>query len=608
MLEQNIYFLNSLSPDREKYLKNSRNNYRKSNIFILNTFEFLIIGKSYDKGCVLCALSRYINTKKDRTLISHTNAYKNYRCFQFSEQASAVELAVKKISGEKINKFGQSPLIFIDKMTLEISKMYLTPDPYCPWCGNLPRDSKKIALNELSNVVRTINSTYQTPLRKESAKSLAKRIEKISLNSQLGIFNTLLDNFESPFPVAVANLPEPNGKYEVGVGRTTNIEDSRSIALIEGMERYAGFFPKGKQAAIMSSYCKISSSCIDPHSLILNEDSLSQHSVYRNEIFKFHEDQQYHWVYANDIVDLKTLLIPETYAYYGMTLLSEKYRKEIVAYEISNGCAAGSTLSESIFFGLSELVERDAFLTAWYTNRPIKKIVLDKKFLVRNEKLCESLKQFEKYYSEYSLELFDISVDTQIPVVLATATAKRVGKNKMNFMCAASCNVKLQNAVEEAMQEISGIFFELQKKFQNNVDEISELSMDMSKISTMEQHSLVYGYYKNLHFINFKKNSEAPISASKLETSYNKFSNDLSSNLKKTIKVFKRLHKSIFFVNQTTEEMKSIGMNCVKVIVPGLLPMTFGAKNVRISKLRINELEKYFNKKLSVRFIPHPFP
>ena len=32
----------------------------------------------------------------------------------------------------------------------------------------------------------------------------------------------------------------------------------------------------------------------------------------------------------------------------------------------SNGCASGGCLVEAIYFGLMEVVERDAFLLAWY--------------------------------------------------------------------------------------------------------------------------------------------------------------------------------------------------------------------------------------------------
>ena len=70
----------------------------------------------------------------------------------------------------------------------------------------------------------------------------------------------------------------------------------------------------------------------------------------------------------------------------------------------------------------------------------------------------------------------------------------------------------------------------------------------------------------------------------------------------------KRNGRDVIFINQTTPEMQLMRIYCSKILIPGLLPMTFGAKNARISRQRIKELEKKERRFLGINFTPHPFP
>ncbi|MDG3044768.1 hypothetical protein OE903_15615 [Bacillus sp. B6(2022)] len=76
------------------------------------------------------------------------------------------------------------------------------------------------------------------------------------------------------------------------------------------------------------------------------------------------------------------------------------------------------------------------------------------------------------------------------------------------------------------------------------------------------------------------------------------------------------LDLNIIVVDQTAEELDSSGLKCVKVIVPGMLPMTFGHDMRRLQKLprlfSVPESLGYSipnkNELLKNKAIPHPFP
>ncbi|EAE2355670.1 hypothetical protein Y261_15140, partial [Listeria monocytogenes] len=544
---------------------------------------------------------------KDRKYIKKVNKNINYNLVDINVVDNLVENLSMCLNGNK-NELGQLEILLIELENLKITSIYLTPDPTCPMCNKLPVDSEGLIKKEFESDQFSLNSFDFIPQRLKSRSFLKDRVLKIGLNKYIGIFNTLLDNFESPFPVAVANLPLENGIDEVGVGRTTTIENSRSVALLEGFERYAGMRPRGKKTGVYDFFYNLNEDVIELKKLILHENSISIGTVYENTNFKFNINMKYHWVFAYNVTEKKSLLIPETYAYYGMTMLNESYKKEIFVYEISNGCSVGSSLLEASYYGLLEVIERDAFLTAWYINRGIKKIILDDEYLKMHPDLNETINIFTKYYEDFDLSFYEISNDTKLPVILATVLAKKIDKYEMNFMCAASANSDISKAIKNSLQEISGIFFGLQKKFIENFENICYLVENLSEVKTMEEHSLVYGHFKNLDKIVFFNQVDEMIEASDLEKKNACLNKSLNLQFQSLIDDLKIIKKDVIVVNQTTAEMKKIGINCVKIIVPGLLPMTFGAKNVRVSKNRVKEIETFEKRKLNIQLSPHPFP
>ncbi|UCJ79386.1 YcaO-like family protein (plasmid) [Staphylococcus aureus] len=171
-------------------------------------------------------------------------------------------------------------------------------------------------------------------------------------------------------------------------------------------------------------------------------------------------------------------------------------------------------------------------------------------------------------------------------------------------MCAAAADVNIFIAIEKAIQEISGILFGLNDKFLERYNELCQIVNGEIDVKTMEDHSLVYGLPKYRQLIKEKLKSQENISISNenitpysLEKSLKLVKNNLSKN-----------KKEILFLDQTSIEIKEVNFRVGKVIVPGLLPMTFGKKNIRINKKRKEELENYFNCSLNTDLSPHPFP
>jgi len=89
----------------------------------------------------------------------------------------------------------------------------------------------------------------------------------------------------------------------------------------------------------------------------------------------------------------------------------------------------------------------------------------------------------------------------------------------------------------------------------------------------------------------------------------------LKEDLLDILQKFRRLDLEVIVVDQTTPIIKRNGLFCVKVLIPGMLPMTFGHHLTRVKGLervlRVPMELGFIKQPLSYEQLnpyPHPFP
>ncbi|MBY7665199.1 YcaO-like family protein [Staphylococcus agnetis] len=501
---------------------------------------------------------------------------------------------IERLLGKKISELDHPSSVkeFVYVLDNKSKEINLKEYFLVPKFLKLPDDT----IEEYDEVIYELKKNDKKEYRSRNIEEIYYIFEKYFLDKDIGIFNILLDNFEGAFPISVAMLPLNNGKEEPGVGRTKNILKSRTVAMLEAAERYCGMSPKGKKTIDHLD----NEEHVNLESLILHNNDFLLNEGLRNSDFPRHPIiKSIKWIETLEINTYRKVLIPENYGYYGLNVVNPYSKVDYLAYEISNGCSIGNNYSEVIYYGLMEVLERDAFLSFWYFNTPIKMIKS-----INNKQIVEFINEFQKFYDDYDLFLYDISNDNEIPVVMASVISIKETNSKMNFMCATAADVNIFIAIEKAIQEISGILFGLNDKFLERYDELCQIFDKEIDVVTMEDHSLVYGLPQCRQIIKEKLIPQEYISIS--DKNMPSYSLEESLNLVK--KIISKNKKEILFLDQTSIEIKDINFRVGKVIVPGLLPMTFGKKNIRINKKRKEELENYFNCSLNTDITPHPFP
>lgn len=148
------------------------------------------------------------------------------------------------------------------------------------------------------------------------------------------------------------------------------------------------------------------------------------------------------WVTGWSLRDDRPVLVPARLVYYSAGTRTDNF-----VFECSNGCATGGTWEEAVFFGLLELVERDAFLLGWYGDLPLPEIDLDSvggpgvRAVVARAAL-----------QGYDVHAFDNRGDLPVPVVTGLAVRRDDGPGTLAF--AAGASFVPETAVESAVSEI----------------------------------------------------------------------------------------------------------------------------------------------------------
>src|SRR5262249_15311359 len=142
---------------------------------------------------------------------------------------------------------------------------------------------------------------------------------------------------------------------------------------------------------------------------------------------------------------------------------------------------------------------------------------------------------------------------------------------------------------------------------------------DPSLVAAMDDHSLLYGSDAASGRLGFLTASAQSRSFADMRSGHGTaaaFQNaDLTDDLTDVLSRLRSHGLDVIVVAQTTPEHRSGGFSCVKVIVPGTLPMTFGHDYRRIHGLPrlfdVPRLLGYRDQALSPQDVnphPHPFP
>lgn len=502
--------------------------------------------------------------------------------------------AQRVLQGRRAQLEGQ--VFLINLKTLKSSRHFFLPDPLCLVCGRLPDDSPIAARISLQPSLKINADSY----RCRPMDDLKKVLVKDYLDYRTGLLNGKMHDLMSPFADASVNLPLFTAD-EGTAGRTHSYAESELTAILEGLERYCGLAPRGKRTVIHDSYRNLEDQALNPVKVGVHAKEQYERPGFP---FKpFDPDRPIDWVWGYSFLQERPILIPKLLAYYSLGC------GDGFVYETSNGCALGGSLEEAIFYGILEVVERDSFLMTWYAQLPLPRLDPSSADDQELQLMVDRLKAV----AGYDLYLFNSTMENGIPSVWALAKNRK--QKGVNLICAAGAHLDPVRAVKSAIHELAGMMLMLDEKFEANREKYEQMFHDPFLVQQMEDHSMLYSLPQAQERLQFLLDENRPLRTFDEEFKRKARHADLTDDLRDFFQVFRRLNLEVIVVDQTTPEILRNGLYCVKVLIPGMLPMTFGYHLTRVTGLervlRVPVELGYAEQPLTLEQLnphPHPFP
>jgi ribosomal protein S12 methylthiotransferase accessory factor len=577
-----------------------------------------------ERGCLLCAEARRLAAMNENdsagtfTTMRHTLGEAKDSPAQPWLTSNSLEMLAQLVVQETTSCLRRSneirtrhALLRLELDTLLCQRHHFLPDPVCPACGDLPPDTAEAAVITLQSRPKLQPFTYRT----RSLSSLAKQLFDEYADNQTGLVHTMARHGGDTIAMVTAKMGITVGERRIemdSVGRTLSYEQSQLAAVAEGLERYAGQYPKRKRTVVQASYRQLGEQALDPTTLGLH--TAEQYALPNYRYVPYHHDLVCRWVWGYSFQQQRPILVPEHCAYYGLPFsYSQENAKSCFVFECSSGCALGNCLEEAIFHGIREIAERDSFLMTWYAQLSLPRFDLRSATDPTLRLLIENLEQA----TGYTIHVFNSTLDHGMTCCFVMAVDEQNRDGMAKVICDASSHPRPESAVVDALLELDGIVKRPRQYFEERRAKALEMLANPMAVREMADHSSLYFLPEAFERFNFLYHSQQqqsfqePVGTFEYELD----SLDLRDDLCHLIDHYLKLGIDIIVVDQTSAEQITQDLRCVKVFMPGMLPMTFGYQHRRISGFkRLSQLPYqlgYRTKPLTdvdINPHPHPFP
>lgn len=569
-----------------------------------------------DDGCLTCVRERRLRARNDqpdfrRALAERPESMATMGSGWLTGLAADVVagLVVREVDRLAADPDGwavRGTMIRVGLDDLRTSAHRWLPDPLCDRCGHLPDDTAEAAVVTPEPRLKVAPGTF----RVRSLDGEQDRLHRLYVDREIGLLRAVYKEGRSVFPSASAPMGlRATARTEVGYGHQTNFAASRLTAIAEATERYGGIEPGGRRTTVRASRRDLGDDALDPVVLGLHADDLYERPGFPYP--RYHDDLVFNWVWGWSFARRRPILVPENYAYYGTVYRNT--RDHPFVYEISNGCALGGCLEEAILYGILETAERDAFLMTWYARLAVPRIdvrsVPDRDVPL----IVESIEDF----SGYSIEVFDITMEHGIPAFWVMAVNRRDMPDMPRVLCASGSNLDPERALRNALMELGPLVSRPAEFHRQNRPRVERMLADPYQVVSMEDHAALNGAPEVFDRFDFLLRRSEPKDFTEAFKDWYATPRhpDLTTDLTETVDKYVRAGQDVIVVDQTTPEHRAADFHCVKVIIPGCLPMTFGHSRRRdrgFERLhRIPYELGYYDRPLTDADInpdPHPFP
>lgn len=400
-------------------------------------------------------------------------------------------------------------------------------------------------------------------------------------------------------------LKMPSGRTFVmrgstGAGTGFSLEEAALPALGEFVERLAistwshrtDFLHESAQALKVNGKSAIPLNKLQ----FFSDEQLEDERLKRSVVT---EKTELTWIPANVLRDSTQVFVPAAVAY--MFYTADNLDEPVFWDVNSNGAAAHTSYEEATYRALCELIERDAFLRAWYHKRTPMRVSLES----IEQSIPEVAPLLERIHA-YNAEMYflDITSDIRVPTFCAVRIDRKgdiaVSVSAATDICA---KVAMANLVRESMKFAHGAT----DKTPRNTSRLRVRNAGKGGvIRTLEDRYTLWTYRRMVREMEwFLQGKEVDFST--LESGFNVNVNIPTTSVEKVTHVQRLLsekHYEIYVVDVSTPDSKEFGLNVVRCISPDLVPMFFDERGIYLNSPRLCDRK---HSKDDLNSVPHPF-
>ncbi|MCX4524133.1 MULTISPECIES: TOMM precursor leader peptide-binding protein [unclassified Streptomyces] len=523
----------------------------------------------------------------------------------FAAQALAALIAAAAEPGAPAPAGVFPEVRLLDLRTGTVRRYPLVPDPECPVCGAPGTDTAQGAVLELPpapkyrpGVFRTrpIESygidvaAFANPLCGALGPSLVQDVSSTSTSATIGCFSMR----------SGAYLRET-----FWGGHTDSFARSARVGVLEGLERYAGMRARSRTTSVTGSLKRFGADAVDPREVGLYSEAFHRDNP---RVRPFDPDREIAWVWGWSLRDRVPRLVPEILTYYHAPGLENRF-----VQESSNGCASGGSPAEAVYFGLMEVVERDAFLLTWYGRQPLPEIDPSSSSRPSTRAMVDRLAMYG-----YRARFFDTRITFPIPVVTAVAERFDGGPGRMCF--GAGAGLDPESALDSALCEIATDAVNLPGRTERDEARLRAMAADFGLVTALHDHPLVYGVPEMGRHADFLLRAGGGPARAVAELAWPDArgaaaADDVRTDLERCVSAVTAEGFDVVVVDQTMPEQRALGLHTVSVLVPGLLPIDFGWSRQRalgMPRMRTGLFDAGLRERAlesaDLNPAPHPFP
>ncbi|MDB4974325.1 MAG: hypothetical protein JWN48_2666 [Myxococcaceae bacterium] len=465
----------------------------------------------------------------------------------------------------------------------------LLPQPHCAICDP-GRDQSPYSLAEQASHYRaalTAELSLQT-----SAEEPSEAQRRAFLDPWLGPLSLEVHDVRGTFrelPLVLGSIratqgwaPDLEPRLFASVMFGTGATESRRklVAFAEGIERYAGFTDRPDITGIPFSE-------LAEHALAPEQTVRFSEQQYESGVSVRHDNQPLDWSWVYEWTSGQTKLMLHDAVAYGRDPLSGG--AQLFEDPFSSGMSAHRSVELALERSLLELIERDAFMLAWYLRLPLRELSVRE---LSDGELHDLLGYLEGVGMK--LKFHDLRVDFSLPTVLAVAEAQAdFGPWKKGGTILSACAGKSwSEAVRHALRELLGHYtaFAL-------VSPEGDKSID-------PETGAPRPWWPAFSAL-LTPRSDQPLGflgqGPKLTVSDERASSDGSLR-----EEFLRRGLPVYIRKLGRRDIALSGLVAVRAIVPGLIRMTPSYETVNFGEPRIEQVRRRWNADQTLHPLPHP--